>query len=86
MARVTSTPLMPGIMRSVITRSGGQSLKVRKSLFRIVCCAHVVSLRRERGAQHPRNLRFVVDNKNSSGHEFLLSSEDYTTGNRRHII
>src|ERR1017187_4554174 len=29
MARQISTPLIPGIIRSVITRSGGQSLKVR---------------------------------------------------------
>ena len=30
MARQTSTPLMPGIIRSVMTRSGVQSLKVRR--------------------------------------------------------
>ncbi len=30
MARHTSTPLSPGIIRSVMTRSGGQSAKTRR--------------------------------------------------------
>ena len=64
---------MPGIIRSVITRSGGQSRKTSQALLGIVGGAHVVSLRGERGAQHPRDLRFVVDHQNSSGHVVLLS-------------
>ena len=51
-----------------------------QALLGIVGGAHVVALRGERGAQHARDLRFVVDDQNSAGHGFLLSApqrEDY---------
>ena len=38
-----------------------------QALFGIVGRAHVVALRGERGAQHARDLRFVVDDQNSAG-------------------
>jgi hypothetical protein len=52
-------------------------LEDQKALLGIVGGAHVIALRGERGAQHPRDLRFVVDDQNSARHRFLLSSEDY---------
>ncbi len=48
-----------------------------QALFGIVGRAHIVTLRGKCGAQHPRNLRFVVNYQNSSRHVFLLSTEDY---------
>ena len=73
MARQTSTPLIPGIMRSVITRVGRPLAKDRQSLFGIVGSAHIEALCGEGGAQHARNLRLIVDHQNSSRHLVLLS-------------
>ena len=57
--------------------------KDAQALLGIVGGAHIVSLRGERGAQHPRNLRLVVNNQNSSRHVFLLSPcEDYIIAER----
>ncbi len=50
-ARHTSTPLIPGIIRSVITRSGRPFAEDEQALFWIVGGAHVESLRGERSAQ-----------------------------------
>jgi hypothetical protein len=68
MARQTSTPLMPGIIRSV-TPGRAATPEDLQALFGIVGGAHVIALRGERGAQHARDLRFVVDNQNSAGHD-----------------
>ncbi len=77
MARQTSTPLMPGIIRSVITQVGRPLVEEAKRLLGVVGGAHVKALRGEGGAQHAGNLRFVVDDQNSAGHGSLLSREDY---------
>ncbi len=53
---------------------GRPVLEDAQALLGIVGGAHVVALRGERGAQHARNLRFVVDDQNSARHVFLLSS------------
>ncbi len=68
MARQTSTPLSPGIIRSVMTRSGRPLREDTQALFGIVGSADIVSLRRQGGAQHSRDLWFVVDDENSARH------------------
>ena len=50
-----------------------------QAFFGIVGGAHVVALRGERGAQHPRNLRFVVDNQNSARHSLSSFSRKITS-------
>ena len=75
----TSTPLRPGIIRSVMTRSGGQSAKMRRPSSGSLAVRTSKRLRRECSAQYASDLRFVVDNENSAGH--LRSS---STGRLHH--
>ena len=66
--RHSSTPLIPGIIKSVTIRSGLHSSNRRKRFFRIVGCSHVVPLGGKGGAQHARDLGLIVYYQDSFCH------------------
>src|SRR5579862_988082 len=51
--------------------------KYAYAFFRIVGGAHIEALGGKRCAKDPRNLRFVVDYQNSTGHVRVLCSKAY---------
>ena len=77
MARQTSTPRHAGHHQVGDHQVRRPLAEEAHALFGIVGRAHVEALRGECGAQHARDLRFIVDHQNSAGHRSLLSSEDY---------